>query len=69
MSNIYVVVEHFKGEVQDISFEMLGKAKELGDVTAVLIGNKELASQLGAAGKVICHRQKWHVGVDPGAGS
>lgn len=54
MSNIYVVVEHFKGEVQDISFEMLGKAKELGDVTAVLIGNKELASQLGAAGKVIC---------------
>ncbi len=54
MSNIYVIAEHFKGEVEDITFEMLGKAKELGDVTAVLIGNKDLASQLGAASKVIC---------------
>ncbi|MDH5366224.1 MAG: electron transfer flavoprotein subunit alpha/FixB family protein [Cyclobacteriaceae bacterium] len=53
MSNIYVVVEHFKGKVEDITFEMLGKAKELGDVTAVLIGNKDLASELGAASKVI----------------
>jgi len=54
MSNVYVIVEHFKGEVEDITFEMLGKAKELGDVTAILIGNKGLASQLGAASKVIC---------------
>jgi len=54
MSNIYVIAEHFKGEVEDITFEMLGKAKELGDVTAVLIGNKDLASQLGSASKVIC---------------
>lgn len=53
MSNIYVIVEHFKGKVEDITFEMLGKAKELGDVTAVLIGNKALASELGAAAKVI----------------
>ena len=54
MSKIYVIAEHFKGAVEDITFEMLGKAKELGDVTAVLIGNKALASQLGAAVKVIC---------------
>ena len=54
MSNIYVIAEHFKGGVEDITFEMLGKAKEMGDVTAVLIGNKGLASQLGAASKVIC---------------
>jgi electron transfer flavoprotein alpha subunit len=53
MSNIYVIVEHFKGEIEDITFEMIGKAKELGDVTAVLIGNKGLATQLGAASKVI----------------
>ncbi|MDH5474744.1 MAG: electron transfer flavoprotein subunit alpha/FixB family protein [Cyclobacteriaceae bacterium] len=53
MSSIYVIVEHFKGSVEDITFEMLGKAKELGDVTAVLIGNKALASDLGAAAKVI----------------
>lgn len=53
MSNIYVIVEHFKGKVEDITFEMLGKAKELGDVTAVLIGDKNLASELGAASKVI----------------
>lgn len=54
MSNIYVIIEHFKGAIEDISFEMLGKAKEMGDVTAVLIGNKSLASKLGAANKVIC---------------
>jgi len=54
MSNIYVIVEHFKGQVEDITFEMMGKAKELGDVTAVLIGAKDLAGELGAASKVIC---------------
>jgi electron transfer flavoprotein alpha subunit len=54
MSKIYVIAEHFKGGVEDITFELLGKAKELGEVTAVLIGNKGLASQLGAASRVIC---------------
>jgi len=54
MSNIYVIVEHFKGQVEDITYEMIGKAKELGDVTAVLIGAKDLAGQLGGASKVIC---------------
>lgn len=54
MSNIYVIAEHFKGQIEDITFEMLGKAKEMGDVTAVLVGNKGLAPQLGAASKVIC---------------
>ena len=54
MKNIYVVIDHFKGQVEDISFEMLGKARELGNVTAILIGDKSLCSQLGAANKVLC---------------
>ena len=57
MSNqILVVVEHLKGNIEDITFEMLGKAKELGgEVVALLMGSGAdgLASQLGAADKVI----------------
>jgi len=57
MSNqILVVVEHLKGNIEDITFEMLGKAKELGgEVVALLMGSgaEGLASQLGAADKVI----------------
>ena len=56
MSKIYVIVEHLKGNIEDITFEMLGKAKELGgEVSAVLLGhgNGDMASQLGAADKVI----------------
>lgn len=61
MSNqIFVVVEHLKGEIEDITFEMLGKGKEVasasgGELVAVLLGSgvEGMASQLGAASKVI----------------
>ena len=61
MSNqILVVVEHLKGKIEDITFEMLGKGKEIADSTggelvALLMGSgvEGMASQLGAASKVI----------------
>jgi len=61
MSNqIFVVVEHLKGEIEDITFEMLGKGKEIagatgGELVAVLLGSgaEGMASKLGAASKVI----------------
>lgn len=61
MSNqIFVVVEHLKGEIEDITFEMLGKGKEIagasgGELVAILLGSgaEGMASQLGAASKVI----------------
>ena len=61
MSNqILVVVEHLKGKIEDITFEMLGKGKEIagstgGELVALLLGsgNDGMASQLGAASKVI----------------
>ncbi len=59
-NNIIVIAEHFKDYLEDITFEMLGKGKELaaatgGQLIAVLLGNgvKALAGQLGAAGKVV----------------
>ena len=61
MSNqILVVVEHLKGKIEDITFEMLGKGKEIagntgGELVALLLGSGAdgMASQLGAAEKVI----------------
>jgi electron transfer flavoprotein alpha subunit len=61
MSNqIFVIVEHLKGNIEDITFEMLGKGKEIagntgGELVAVLLGSgvDSMAGQLGAAGKVI----------------
>jgi len=48
MGEIFVVVEHRKGEVRDITFEMLFKASELCQklshtLTAILIGGKDEA--------------------------
>lgn len=62
MSNqVFVITEHLSGKFDDITFELLGKAKEIagalgGEVVAVLAGNnvKGMADQLGAANKVIC---------------
>lgn len=54
MKKIFIVVDHFKGQVEDITYEMLGKANEMGETTAILIGDKSLSSQLGSAAKVIC---------------
>lgn len=53
--DIYVVVEHLRGQVADISYTMLAGARELalaagGNVVAVLLGHnaKELAGNLAA---------------------
>lgn len=58
-NDIFVIAEHLKGKVEDVTYEMLAKAKDLaaafgGRVTAVLLGSgaKNLASDF-AAGKVI----------------
>jgi electron transfer flavoprotein alpha subunit len=56
MSNdVFVIAEHLKGKVEDITYEMLGKAKELaaafgGKVVAVLLGSgvKGLAADFAA---------------------
>jgi electron transfer flavoprotein alpha subunit len=57
---IFVVAEHIKGKLADVTFEMLGKGRELadakgGNLTAVLLGSgvKNLASELGSANQVI----------------
>ena len=58
MGNILVITEHMKGEFQDISFEMLGQARKLaseGSCSALVYGTmKDLASELGAADRVLC---------------
>jgi len=53
--DIYVVIEHLRGQVADISYTMLAAARELaqsagGKVVAVLLGHnaKELANNLAA---------------------
>src|SRR3990172_11273040 len=61
MSNdIAVVIEHLEGKVSDISFEMLGKGRDLakasgGRLVALLLGHgvKGLSSELGCADTVI----------------
>ena len=61
MSNqILVIVEHLKGNIEDISFEMLGKGKEIagnldGELVALLMGSgvDGMTEQLGIADKVI----------------
>lgn len=60
-NDILVYVEHLKGKIADVSFELLGKGRELaaalgGKVNAVVIGSQcgDLAEQLGKADRVIC---------------
>ncbi|MCX7826220.1 MAG: electron transfer flavoprotein subunit alpha/FixB family protein [Verrucomicrobiae bacterium] len=60
MSAILVLAEHLKGEVSEISFEMLGAARKLGDelktpVLAVALGRdaSAVAAKLGAADSVL----------------
>ena len=59
MSDILVITEHLKGKFQDITFEMLGKAKELtcisgGQCVAVTFGSMHgKADELGTADSVI----------------
>lgn len=62
MSNdVLVYIEHLKGKVADISFELLGKGREIADalagkLNAVVIGSlcAELSEQLGRADNVLC---------------
>ena len=59
MGDILVITEHLKGEFQDITFEMVGRAKEMADSSggqcvAVTFGSmNEKAGELGAADSVI----------------
>lgn len=61
MSNdVFVIAEHLKGKLEDVTFELLGKGRELaeafgGKLNAILLGSgvKDLSNQLGAAPKVI----------------
>jgi electron transfer flavoprotein alpha subunit len=47
MTKIFVLAEHRQGQIRDITFEMLTKARELGDAIAVLLtNNKEMAKSL-----------------------
>jgi len=47
MTEIFVLAEHRQGQIRDITFEMLTKARELGDAIAVLLtNNKEMAKSL-----------------------
>ncbi len=56
---VFVIAEHMKGQLAETTFELLGKARALagdgGEVIALLGGHnhKDLASQLGAANKVV----------------
>ncbi|MDZ7267488.1 MAG: electron transfer flavoprotein subunit alpha/FixB family protein [candidate division KSB1 bacterium] len=58
--DIFVVAEHLKGKLADVTFEMLGKGRELadargGNLVAVLLGNgvKNLVTEMGIANRVI----------------
>src|SRR6266496_3247131 len=59
-SDIFVLVEHLEGKIGDVTYELLGKGRELsaasgGSLVAVLLGSgvKGLADTLGAADKVL----------------
>lgn len=59
MSDILVITEHLKGQFQDVTFELLGKAKELtgvsgGQCVALVFGAmKDQAGELGIADLVV----------------
>lgn len=55
MSEIFVLVEHRKGEIRDITWEMLSKGKQIAEsqnssLTAILLGNgvKKFAEEISA---------------------
>jgi electron transfer flavoprotein alpha subunit len=54
MTEIFVLAEHRQGQIRDITFEMLAKARELGDATAILLTNdKEMAKPLTEYAKTV----------------
>ncbi len=54
MGDVLVVAEHLNGELEEITFEMIGMAKTVGGNinVALLGGTDDMASQLGAAANV-----------------
>jgi len=58
-NDVLVLAEHRSGQLSDVTFELVGKARELADqgggrVLAVLLGDPSLAHDLGAADVVLC---------------
>lgn len=56
--NVLVLAEHIGGQVQEVTYELLGKAKELaatwgGKAEVAVFGPSDLASQLGGADVVV----------------
>ncbi len=58
--DVFVVAEHLQGKIDDVTYELLGKARELagqsgGHVVAVLMGSgiQDQAGSLGASDKVL----------------
>jgi electron transfer flavoprotein alpha subunit len=59
--DVLVYIEHLNGKIADVSFELLGKGRELADalggkLDAVVLGGacRDLAAQLGKADRVVC---------------
>jgi electron transfer flavoprotein alpha subunit len=54
MAAIFVLAEHRQGQIRDITFEMLTKARELGETTAIMLtNNKEMAKPLADYAKTV----------------
>lgn len=58
-NDVLVLAEHRDGAVSDVTFELLGKAREVaaswgGRTVALVLGPRELAGELGAAELVYC---------------
>jgi electron transfer flavoprotein alpha subunit len=58
--DIFVVAEHLNGQLADVTFELLGKGRELADtleghLTAVLLGDgvQQMAASMGMADKLL----------------
>lgn len=52
--DVLVVAEHLKGQLDDVTFELIALGKTLGSVAVALIGgNDAMAGQLGAADLVV----------------
>lgn len=54
MAAIFVLTEHRQGQIRDITFEMLTKAREIGETTAIILtNNKEMAKPLADYAKTV----------------
>jgi electron transfer flavoprotein alpha subunit len=54
MAAIFVLAEHRQGQIRDITFEMLTKACELGETTAIMLtNNKEMSKPLADYAKTV----------------